>query len=60
MLATGVSDLRWREVGFLSGGQRQRVWLPMALAQQASELLLDIAHQVEILDLIREMKLRRW
>ena len=65
MLATGVSDLRWREVDSLSGGQRQRVWLAMVLAQQASVLILDepttfldIAHQVEILDLIREMNLR--
>ena len=65
MLATGVSDLRWREVESLSGGQRQRVWLAMVLAQQAPVLLLDepttfldIAHQVEVLDLIREMNLR--
>ena len=65
MRATGISDLRWREVESLSGGQRQRVWLAMVLAQQAPVLLLDepttfldMAHQIEVLDLIREMNRR--
>jgi iron complex transport system ATP-binding protein len=60
--ATGVADLRWRPVETLSGGQRQRVWLAMTLAQQTDVLLLDepttfldIAHQVEVLDLVWEM-----
>ncbi|MEV1146169.1 ABC transporter ATP-binding protein [Micromonospora sp. NPDC049799] len=58
MAATGVDDLADRPVDELSGGQRQRVWLAMALAQQTPLLLLDepttyldIAHQIEILDL---------
>lgn len=58
MAATGVTDLADRPVAELSGGQRQRVWLAMALAQQTPLLLLDepttyldIAHQIEIMDL---------
>jgi iron complex transport system ATP-binding protein len=62
MAATGVSDLALRLVDELSGGQRQRVWLAMALAQQTPILLLDepttfldIAHQLEVLDLCAEL-----
>ncbi|MFJ6194681.1 ABC transporter ATP-binding protein [Micromonospora sp. NPDC092111] len=58
MAATGVGELADRAVDELSGGQRQRVWIAMALAQQTSLLLLDepttyldIAHQIEVLDL---------
>ncbi|MEU1839620.1 ABC transporter ATP-binding protein [Micromonospora chersina] len=58
MADTGVADLADRPVDELSGGQRQRVWIAMALAQQTPLLLLDepttyldIAHQVEVLDL---------
>nr|WP_309237927.1 ABC transporter ATP-binding protein [Streptomyces albidus (ex Kaewkla and Franco 2022)] len=58
MAATGVEDLADRFVDELSGGQRQRVWIAMALAQQTPLLLLDepttyldIAHQIEVLDL---------
>jgi iron complex transport system ATP-binding protein len=58
MAATGVADLADRLVDELSGGQRQRVWIAMALAQQTPLMLLDepttfldIAHQIEILDL---------
>ena len=55
---TGVEELAERLVDELSGGQRQRVWLAMALAQDTPLLLLDepttfldIAHQMEVLDL---------
>ncbi|MGH3243707.1 MAG: ABC transporter ATP-binding protein [Spirillospora sp.] len=58
MAATGVADLAGRAVDELSGGQRQRVWIAMVLAQQTPLLLLDepttyldIAHQIEVLDL---------
>lgn len=62
MALMGVTELMDRPVDALSGGQRQRVWIAMALAQQTDILLLDepttyldIAYQVEILDLLREL-----
>ncbi|MBD9388450.1 ABC transporter ATP-binding protein, partial [Agrobacterium sp. AGB01] len=62
MEATRVTDLSGRMVDELSGGQRQRVWVAMVLAQETPILLLDepttfldIAHQIELLDLLADL-----
>lgn len=62
MRATRVDGLAARAVDELSGGQRQRVWIAMVLAQETPILLLDepttfldIAHQIELLDLLAEL-----
>ncbi len=59
---TGIADLAERPVDELSGGQRQRAWISMALAQGTDLLLLDepttfldLAHQVEVLELVRRL-----
>ena len=57
-----IEAIAERPMNELSGGQRQRVWLAMALAQQTPVLLLDepttyldIAHQLEVLELCRHL-----
>lgn len=62
MEATRILALADRTVEELSGGQRQRVWIAMVLAQQTGILLLDepttyldIAHQIELLELLAEL-----
>jgi iron-siderophore transport system ATP-binding protein len=62
LAVTQTADLRERPLNELSGGQRQRAWIAMALAQQTDILLLDepttfldLAHQVEVLDLLADL-----
>jgi iron complex transport system ATP-binding protein len=66
LAATGVADLVDAYVDELSGGQRQRVWIAMALAQETPLLLLDepttfldIAHQIDVLDLCARLHSER-
>lgn len=59
---TRLKELADRALDTLSGGQRQRAWIAMALAQDTEILLLDepttfldLAHQIEVLDLLWEL-----
>ncbi|MFC4592466.1 ABC transporter ATP-binding protein [Sphaerisporangium corydalis] len=65
LAATGTTDLADRAVDELSGGQRQRAWIAMAVAQGTPVLLLDepttyldLAHQIDVLDLITDLNRR--
>jgi len=66
MCTARVEELADRAVDELSGGQRQRVWIAMVLAQETPLLLLDepttfldIAHQIELLNLLRDLNRRQ-
>lgn len=62
MALTNTTQYADRLVDTLSGGERQRIWLAMLLAQKTKYLLLDeplsaldIAHQIEMLNLIKSL-----
>ena len=62
----GLKPFAGRLVDSLSGGERQRAWLAMMVAQNSRCLLLDeptsaldIAHQVEVLALIKALSQQR-
>jgi iron complex transport system ATP-binding protein len=63
---TGVAAFADRPVDTLSGGQRQRAWIAMTLAQDSDFILLDepttfldLAYQIEVLDLLQDLNQRR-
>jgi len=60
---TDLYDLKERSLSELSGGQKQRAWIALTLAQQSDIILLDepinhldVHHQIEILDLVHQLK----
>ncbi|WP_407330748.1 ABC transporter ATP-binding protein [Enterovibrio sp. 27052020O] len=62
----GLTSMSERFVSTLSGGERQRAWVAMLLAQQSECILLDeptsaldVAHQYELLSLIRNLNTSR-
>ena len=62
MKITNIDGFADRPLDTLSGGQRQRAWIAMALAQETEILLLDepttfldLAYQIEVLDLLHEL-----
>ncbi|AXH35694.1 ABC transporter ATP-binding protein [Humibacter sp. BT305] len=63
---TGLVEVADRAVSELSGGQRQRVWIAMVLCQDPDVMLLDeptsfldIAHQIEVMDVLTELNRTR-
>lgn len=60
----GMTDYSNRSIVTLSGGEKQRVMVARALAQQAKVLVLDeptnhldVHHQLQLMDLIKRLKL---
>nr|WP_245622868.1 ABC transporter ATP-binding protein [Lysinibacillus contaminans] len=59
---TGLTHLQNRVLPSMSGGERQRAWIAMTVAQHPKVLLLDepttyldIAHQLEVMELVKEL-----
>ena len=62
MRSTGVWELREKTIHECSGGESQRVWIATVLTQQPEILFLDepttyldIAHQLEMMQLVRKL-----
>ena len=62
LMKTGITHLADRQFSTLSGGEKKRVVIARALAQQAQVLILDeptnhldIQHQLQLMDLIRQL-----
>ena len=62
---TGLIHLQNRVLPSMSGGERQRAWIAMTVAQHPKVLLLDepttyldIAHQLEVMELVKELNLK--
>lgn len=58
----GLAEMAQRQMDQLSGGQKQKVFIARALAQEPQVFLfdeptssLDIRHQLEVLELVREL-----
>lgn len=63
---TNMKKFEHRPMDCLSGGQRQRAWIAMTLAQGTDILILDepttyldLAHQIEVLDLLFDLNERK-
>jgi len=66
MALTRIDHLRTREMKELSGGERQLVFVARAIAQEPRLLFLDeptahldIGHQIQIMDLLRQLNRER-